>query len=162
MIVANEHDLNRTSVFLKEKAKSRPSLLGWLLMVNVILANVGTVVCFRTGNSQDERMLLPLFSPFIEQGEISNLPAFNFYAKLSAVHAQEPLSGQTLLLESAGSDEIANAVIEHSRAAYATKVEPEEEKPKVEKSEPKPAKKLKKIKSEPKTKKRKSTKILGD
>lgn len=118
-------------------------------MVNVILANVGTVVCFRTGNPQDERMLLPLFSPFIEQGEISNLPAFNFYAKLSAVHAQEPLSGQTLLLESAGSDEIANAVIEHSRAAYATKVEPEEEKPKVEKSEPKPAKKLKKIKSEP-------------
>lgn len=47
-------------------------------MVNVILANVGTVVCFRTGNPQDERMLLPLFSPFIEQGEISNLPAFNF------------------------------------------------------------------------------------
>ena len=131
-------------------------------MVNVILANVGTVVCFRTGNPQDERMLLPLFSPFIEQGEISNLPAFNFYAKLSAVHAQEPLSGQTLLLESAGNDEIANAVIEHSCAAYAIKVEPEEEKPKVEKSEPKPAKKLKKIKSEPKTKKRKSTKILGD
>ncbi|MCA9302479.1 TraM recognition domain-containing protein, partial [candidate division WWE3 bacterium] len=28
-------------------------------MVNVILANVGTVVCFRTGNPQDERVLLP-------------------------------------------------------------------------------------------------------
>lgn len=121
-------------------------------MVNVILANVGTVVCFRTGNPQDERMLLPLFSPFIEQGEISNLPAFNFYAKLSAVHAQEPLSGQTLLLESAGSDEVANAVIEHSRAAYATKVEPEEEpkdkkpaEPKTEKTKPK--RKAKKAKS---------------
>ena len=92
-------------------------------MVNVILANVGTVVCFRTGNPQDERMLLPLFSPFIEQGEIANLPAFNFYAKLSAVHAQEPLSGQTLLLKSAGSDEAANVVIEHSRATFATKQE---------------------------------------
>lgn len=31
-------------------------------MVNVILANVGTVVCFRTDKPQDERMLLPLFS----------------------------------------------------------------------------------------------------
>ena len=95
-------------------------------MVNVILANVGTVVCFRTGNSQDERLLLPLFSHFIEQGEISNLPALNFYAKLSAVHAQESLSGQTLLLDNDGSDEVAKAVIEHSRAAFATKVEPEE------------------------------------
>lgn len=92
-------------------------------MVNVILANVGTVICFRTGNPQDERMLLPLFSPFVEQGEISNLPAFNFYAKLSAIHAQEPLSGQTLLLDNVGSDEVAKAVIEHSRATFATKQE---------------------------------------
>lgn len=94
-------------------------------MVNVILANVGTVVCFRTGNPQDERMLLPLFSPFIEPGEISNLPAFNFYAKLSAVHAQEPLSGQTLLLDSDGSSEVVRAVIDHSRSEFATKHEEE-------------------------------------
>lgn len=105
---------------------------------------------------------MPLFSPFIEQGEISNLPAFNFYAKLSAVHAQEPLSGQTVLLDNDGSDEVAKAVIEHSCAIFATKhVEPEE-KPKAEKSESTPTKKPKKIKSEPKSKKRKSTKILGD
>lgn len=127
-------------------------------MVNVILANVGTVICFRTGNPQDERLLLPLFSPFIEQGEISNLPAFNFYAKLSAVHAQEPLSGQTILLDNDGSDEVVKAVIEHSRAAYATKVEPEEEKPKAEKSEQKPEK----AKPKRKIKKRKVTKVLGD
>ena len=101
-------------------------------------------------------------TPFIEQGEISNLPAFNFYAKLSAVHAQEPLSGQTILLDNDGSEEVAKTVIEHSRAAYATKVEPEEVKLKGEKSEPKPTKKSKKIKSEPTSKKRKSTKILGD
>jgi len=50
-------------------------------MVNIILANVGTVICFRTGNPQDERLLLPLFSPYIEAGEISNLSAFNFYAR---------------------------------------------------------------------------------
>ncbi len=61
--------------------------------VNIILANVGTVVCFRTGNPQDEQRLLPMFSPYIESGEISNLPAYNYYARLAAVHAQEPLSG---------------------------------------------------------------------
>ena len=84
-------------------------------MVSVILANVGTVICFRTGNPNDERLLLPLFAPYIEQGEIANLNAFNFYARLSSVIAQEPLSGRTLLLDSAGSDVVAEQVIEASR-----------------------------------------------
>ena len=92
-------------------------------MVNIIMANVGTVICFRSGNPQDERILLPLFSPFIDPGEISNLPAFNFYAKLSAIHAQEPLSGQTLLLENDGNERIFESVIKHSRNEFATKQE---------------------------------------
>lgn len=126
-------------------------------MVNIIMANVGTVICFRTGNPQDERMLLPLFSPFIEQGEVSNLPAFNFYAKLSAIHAQEPLSGHTLLLPDDGSGEIVQAVIDHSRTTFATKyVEPE--KPATPKPEPKPAK----ARPKRQARKRKATKVLGD
>jgi len=94
-------------------------------MVSVILANVGTVICFRTGNPNDERLLLPLFAPYIEQGEIANLNAFNFYARLSSVIAQEPLSGRTLLLDSAGSDVVAEQVIEASRKQYAQKPKPE-------------------------------------
>ena len=90
-------------------------------MVSIILANVGTVICFRTGNPQDERLLLPLFSPFIEQGEINNLPAYNFYAKLSALQPQEPMSGQTLLLEGHGSRKIAHMVKEYSKKNYARK-----------------------------------------
>jgi len=92
-------------------------------MVSIILANVGTVVSFRTGNPQDERLLLPLFSPYIEQGEISNLPSFNFYAKLSALNAQEPLSGQTLLLENDGSQEVAKQAVRLSRKTFAKKQE---------------------------------------
>jgi hypothetical protein len=88
-------------------------------MVSVILANVGTVISFRTGNPQDERLLLPLFSPYIKQGEISNLSAFNFYARLSAMKAQEPLSGQTILLQDVGSSKVSKAVIENSRLSYA-------------------------------------------
>lgn len=90
-------------------------------MVSIILANVGTVICFRTGNPNDERLLLPLFSPYIEQGEINNLPAYNFYAKLSAVQPQEPMSGQTLLLEDEGSEKVAEMVKALSRKLYAGK-----------------------------------------
>ena len=102
-------------------------------MVSIIMANVGTVITFRTGNPQDERVLLPLLSPYVEQGEISNLPAFNFYAKLSAVKAQEPLSGQTLLLSDDGDIKIRTAIIEHSRSVFAKKqevIEKEQEQPK--------------------------------
>jgi hypothetical protein len=101
-------------------------------MVSIILANVGTVICFRTGNPQDERALLPLFSPYIEEGEISNLPAFNFYAKLSAIRPQEPLSGLTRLLDNEGETDTALRVIELSRSRFgkqATSNEPQSEKP---------------------------------
>jgi hypothetical protein len=47
-------------------------------MINVILANVGTIICFRSGNPADEKLMLPLFSPSLEEGEIANLPSFNF------------------------------------------------------------------------------------
>jgi hypothetical protein len=35
-------------------------------LVDIILANVGTIVCFRSGSPADERLVLPLFSPFID------------------------------------------------------------------------------------------------
>jgi hypothetical protein len=92
-------------------------------MVNIILANVGTVVCFRSGSPTDEQFVLPLFSPYIEEGEIANLPAYNFYARISAVQPQEPLSGETVLLEGDGSKQIATQVVATSRAQYALKYE---------------------------------------
>ena len=96
-------------------------------MVSIILANVGTVICFRTGNPQDERVLLPLFRPYIEEGEISNLPAFNFYAKLSAIKPQEPLSGQTLLLDGDGDERIAEQAVKLSQENFAKKQEEQTE-----------------------------------
>lgn len=68
-------------------------------MVNIILANVGTVVVFRTGSPKDEEVLLPLFDPYIEKGEISNLSAYNFYCRITSVEAQEPMSGETIVLD---------------------------------------------------------------
>lgn len=88
-------------------------------IVNIILANVGTIVCFRSGNPADEQLILPMFSPYVEAGEIANLPAYSFYIRLAAVKAQEPLSGKTVLLEDEGSKEIAVKAITASRATHA-------------------------------------------
>ncbi len=90
-------------------------------LVNIILANVGTVISFRTGSPIDERLVLPLFKPFIDEGEIANLPSFNFYARVSAIKSQEPLSGETLLLKDQGSKEVAKEVVKSSRKLYANK-----------------------------------------
>ena len=65
-------------------------------LVNVILANVGTVISFRSANPEDERLMLPQFSPFIERGDIANLPRYNFYIKISAVNPEESFSGTTI------------------------------------------------------------------
>lgn len=92
-------------------------------MVNIILANVGTVVCFRTGNPADEQALLQMFTPYIEQGEIANLPTFNYYIRIAAIHSQEPLSGKTLLLDDKDASDIGvrQAIIDSSRKNYAIK-----------------------------------------
>jgi hypothetical protein len=92
-------------------------------MIDIILANVGTIICFRTGNPQDEKLLLPLFSPYIKKGEISNLSSFNFFAKLAAVNVQEPMSGVTLLLTKTTDNTIAANVITNSRATFSKKFE---------------------------------------
>lgn len=65
-------------------------------LVNIILANVGTVIAFRTGSPKDEELLLPLFEPYVDKGEIANLPAYTFYARVLGIEPQEPMSGETL------------------------------------------------------------------
>lgn len=92
-------------------------------LVDIILANVGTIVCFRSGSPADERLVLPLFMPFIQQGEIANLPAYSYYIRISAVNAQEPMSGMTIVVEEHGSESVAERVLKSSRELYAKKIE---------------------------------------
>jgi hypothetical protein len=87
-------------------------------LVDIVLANVGTVVTFRTGSPADERILLPLFRPFIEENELSNIPSFNFYARISAVNTQEPVSGTTCLLDDKPDNDLANRIKKYSRELY--------------------------------------------
>lgn len=111
-------------------------------LVDIILANVGTVVCFRSGSPADERYVLPLFSPSIEQGEIANLPAYSYYVRIAAVQSQEPMSGMTVVVTDDGNKITSQRVIESSRQLYAKKQDVEQRQhtiPKPVEEKPKPA-----------------------
>jgi len=88
-------------------------------IVNVILSNTGTVICFRTASPIDEQIMLQQFSPYVEQGDIVNLPRYKFYMKLSAVEPEEPFSGETLPMKLTRDEEKINQLIESSRKNYA-------------------------------------------
>lgn len=88
-------------------------------LVNVTLANTGTVICFRTASPDDEKLLLPQFYPYVSQGEIASLPSFHFYIKINALTSEEPFSGETEPLASTQNKDIAKQVIEASRINYS-------------------------------------------
>jgi hypothetical protein len=88
-------------------------------LVNVILANVGTVVSFRSANPDDEKLMLPQFSPFIEKGDIANLPRYNFYIKISAVNPEESFSGTTMPVEIVFNKDRIEKLIQSSRLQNA-------------------------------------------
>lgn len=100
-------------------AHQTTSQLEDISLVNITLANTGTVICFRTANPEDERMILPQFRPYIEQGEIANLPSYHFYMKLGALNPEEPFSGVTVPVHIAYSQNRVNEVTESSRKLYA-------------------------------------------
>ena len=68
-------------------------------IVNIILANVTTIVCFRSGNPVDEELMLAQFAPLLEQGELMNLSRYHFYIKISALESELPFSGETIKVD---------------------------------------------------------------
>lgn len=68
-------------------------------IVNIILANVTTMICFRTGNPMDEELMLAQFFPYVQKGEIMNLPRYKFYIKISAIESNPPFSGETIKIQ---------------------------------------------------------------
>lgn len=90
-------------------------------IVNVILANTGTVICFRTASPIDGQLMLSQFEPYVKIGDIVNLPRYHFLMKLSAVNPEEPISGETIPILIDKDENYLNQVIETSRSSYATK-----------------------------------------
>jgi hypothetical protein len=98
-------------------------------LVNVTLTNTGTVICFRTANPEDEKLILPQFRPYIEEGEIASLPSYRFYMRLGALNPEEPFSGITVPVEIEENKWRMNAVIDNSRKYFARKYEEKKEAP---------------------------------
>lgn len=88
-------------------------------IVNVILANVTTVVCFRSANYIDEELMLNQFSPNVTRGEIANLPKYNFYIKVSALEPEEAYSGETIYIPVKKDTKKFEKLIESSRKNWA-------------------------------------------
>ena len=102
-------------------AHQTTSQLEDISLVNITLANTGTVICFRTANPEDERMILPQFRPYIEQGEIASLPSYHFYIRLGALNPEEPFSGVTVPVHIEYSQNRVDEVIDSSRKLYTKK-----------------------------------------
>lgn len=88
-------------------------------IVNVILANVTTVVCFRSANYIDEELMLNQFAPYVTRGEIANLPKYNFYIKVSALEPEEAYSGETIHMPVKKDAKKFEKLIEASRKNWA-------------------------------------------
>jgi len=88
-------------------------------IVNVILANTGTVICFRTASPVDENLMLAQLAPAVSMGDIANLPRYNFYMKISANIPQDPFSGQTIPILAKQDREKMKSMIERSQENYA-------------------------------------------
>lgn len=89
-------------------------------LVKNILANVGTVICFKTANPEDERFILPIFQPEVNKHEIANLPLYTFYMKVAVGQAEDTFMAMVNNFTIEGSDETAEAVIASSREQYAS------------------------------------------
>lgn len=127
-------------------------------LLKVILANVGTVISFRTSNPSDEDVILPLFTPQVKKNEIANLPSYCFYIKVNALSPQDAFTGTTNNFSVPADKQKRDTIIDHSRNTYGKKIEPpslkeapiaelEMQKPKVKTRKPviKPEKKRKSI-----------------
>lgn len=85
-----------------------------------VFGNVGTLICFRVGASDAERLALE-FAPFFTEEDLVNLPAFAIYLKLMIDGiASDPFSANTLppLFENYRTDN-SEKVIKVSRERYA-------------------------------------------
>ena len=89
-------------------------------VVNVILANTGTVICFATSSPIDEQMMAPQFTPNITKEDLANLPRFKFYIKMSATNPEEPFSGETMPIQIKKDKQLIQRLVEASRKNYAT------------------------------------------
>lgn len=66
-------------------------------LTEILLANIGTLITFRTGSPADTELLAPLYSPLISKNDLINMPNRQFYMKVTAIEPKPPISSLTKL-----------------------------------------------------------------
>ncbi|OGE32844.1 hypothetical protein A3C59_04445 [Candidatus Daviesbacteria bacterium RIFCSPHIGHO2_02_FULL_36_13] len=108
-------------------------------IVSTILANVTTLISFKTGNPEDEELMLAQFAPAVKMGQIMNLPRYKFYIKVSATDAEAAFSGETIKIKIDKDLELIKKLIDSSRKNYAIKYVRAQKKVEVKEENTKPA-----------------------
>jgi len=89
--------------------------------LQIILANVGTVIVFRTSSPLDEDTILPVLLPQVNKHEISNLPSYHFYIKINALEPQDAFTGEIDDFTILGNQIIKQQVVNSSRDLFGLK-----------------------------------------
>lgn len=89
--------------------------------LQIILANVGTVISFRTSSSVDEETILPILLPQVNKHEISNLPSYHFYIKINALEPQDAFTGQVEDFTLLGDQSVKQQIVNSSRSLFGLK-----------------------------------------
>lgn len=89
--------------------------------LQIILANVGTVVVFRTSSPLDEETILPILLPQVNKHEISNLPSYHFYIKINALEPQDAFTGEIPDFTLLGDLTVKQQVVNSSRDTFGLK-----------------------------------------
>ena len=89
--------------------------------LQIILANVGTVIVFRTSSPLDEKTILPILLPQVNEHEISNLPSYHFYIKINALEPQDAFTGEIDDFTVLGNQTIKQQVVDSSRDLFGLK-----------------------------------------
>ncbi|MGH7234365.1 MAG: type IV secretory system conjugative DNA transfer family protein, partial [Candidatus Saccharimonadales bacterium] len=85
---------------------------------NILLANVGNLVCFRTGSEIDSRRILPAFRPYLSTLDLTNIEPYKFYLKTAGSKTRRPLSAQTITLKGNAKEDIFKRVIKLNQLRY--------------------------------------------
>ena len=88
-------------------------------LLKIILANTGTIICFRNGSAFDEEFILPQYFPVVKKGDISNLPFYKFFIKINTVEPQHPFTGENVPLPVSWSKKTMDEMLAYSIKHYA-------------------------------------------
>lgn len=88
-------------------------------LINIILANSGTIISFRTGSPIDEDYILPYFRESLNKAALVNLPSYHFYIKKAGIDPQPGFSGETILPKGPQHEENAEKIFTNTIRNYA-------------------------------------------